>query len=278
MLHSGGKFSGKAYETSGGLHGVGVSVVNALSERLEVEVARDRRLVAPELRPRQAAGPLENAGADANRRGTTIRFQPGPGDLRRGAAFPAGAPLPAWRAPRPTCSAASRSAGPATAALVQRPRRRPRRCSTSPAASPTSWPSGIEGSRPSRPSPSPAMPSARARRGTVEWAITWPGRFGEADGFMQSYCNTVPDARGRHARGRASARRLTRGLQGLWRADRQEARGTDHRRGRVRPQAGDAVASSCAIRSSRARPRSGCPPPTPSGWSRRRCATPSTTG
>src|SRR5579864_3242215 len=48
MLHSGGKFGGDAYRTSGGLHGVGVSVVNALSDALEVEVARDRRLWAQE--------------------------------------------------------------------------------------------------------------------------------------------------------------------------------------------------------------------------------------
>ena len=53
-LHSGGKFGSKAYETSGGLHGVGVSVVNALSAELMVEVARNRALYVPELRARRA--------------------------------------------------------------------------------------------------------------------------------------------------------------------------------------------------------------------------------
>jgi topoisomerase-4 subunit B len=60
-LHAGGKFSGKAYQTSGGLHGVGASVVNALSDRLEVEVARNRTLYAPGVRARRAAGPLERS-------------------------------------------------------------------------------------------------------------------------------------------------------------------------------------------------------------------------
>ena len=64
-LHSGGKFSGKAYATSGGLHGVGISVVNALSDRLAVEVARDRQLYTPELQPGHAVGGLIEAGAGA---------------------------------------------------------------------------------------------------------------------------------------------------------------------------------------------------------------------
>ena len=77
-LHSGGKFSGKAYETSGGLHGVGSSVVNALSERLEVEVARDRTLWTQAFERGKPVGKLKNAGSVHNRRGTTVRFRPDP--------------------------------------------------------------------------------------------------------------------------------------------------------------------------------------------------------
>ncbi|HTR16128.1 MAG TPA: DNA topoisomerase IV subunit B [Acetobacteraceae bacterium] len=77
-LHSGGKFSGKAYATSGGLHGVGSSVVNALSERLEVEVARDRTLWRQSYARGKPLGKLENVGAVQNRRGTSIRFRPDP--------------------------------------------------------------------------------------------------------------------------------------------------------------------------------------------------------
>src|SRR5690606_22538397 len=77
-LHSGGKFSGKAYATSGGLHGVGVSVVNALSEQVRVEVARDRQLYAQEFSRGLPLGALESLGATPNRRGTTIAFTPDP--------------------------------------------------------------------------------------------------------------------------------------------------------------------------------------------------------
>jgi len=75
-LHSGGKFSGKAYATSGGLHGVGVSVVNALSSHTRVEVARDKQLFAQEFSKGQTLGKLETLGATPNRRGTTVTFVP----------------------------------------------------------------------------------------------------------------------------------------------------------------------------------------------------------
>jgi topoisomerase-4 subunit B len=77
-LHSGGKFGGKAYDTSGGLHGVGSSVVNALSEILEVEVARDRVLYKQNFARGVPTTKLINAGPINNRRGTTLRFKPDP--------------------------------------------------------------------------------------------------------------------------------------------------------------------------------------------------------
>jgi len=77
-LHSGGKFSGKAYETSGGLHGVGSSVVNALAETMLVEVARDRVLWRQSYSRGAPTTKLINAGAVQNRRGTLISFKPDP--------------------------------------------------------------------------------------------------------------------------------------------------------------------------------------------------------
>ena len=75
-LHSGGKFSNKAYATSGGLHGVGISVVNALSEKVVVEVARDKNLYQQTYSRGHAVTPLEDKGAINNRRGTSITFIP----------------------------------------------------------------------------------------------------------------------------------------------------------------------------------------------------------
>ena len=77
-LHSGGKFGDKVYATSGGLHGVGLSVVNALSESLTMEVARDKRLWRQAFARGQPKGPLEDAGPVTNRRGTLVRFHPDP--------------------------------------------------------------------------------------------------------------------------------------------------------------------------------------------------------
>src|SRR4051794_23478416 len=77
-LHSGGKFGGKVYATSGGLHGVGSSVVNALSEAMQVEVARDRVLWKQSYARGKPTSKLTNAGQVHNRRGTSIRFKPDP--------------------------------------------------------------------------------------------------------------------------------------------------------------------------------------------------------
>ena len=73
-LHSGGKFSGKAYQTSGGLHGVGASVVNALSDSLVVEVARNKELFEQRFSRGIPLGPVRKIGAAPNRRGTTMTF------------------------------------------------------------------------------------------------------------------------------------------------------------------------------------------------------------
>jgi topoisomerase IV subunit B len=78
MLHAGGKFDSKVYETSGGLHGVGVSVANALSERMEVEVARGQKLYRMIFERGKPKSKLQDAGRAPNRRGTKVRFRPDP--------------------------------------------------------------------------------------------------------------------------------------------------------------------------------------------------------
>jgi len=77
-LNAGGKFSGDSYQTSGGLHGVGSSVVNALSDHLRVEVARNKELFAMEFSRGVPQGPLTKIGAAPNRRGTSVTFHPDP--------------------------------------------------------------------------------------------------------------------------------------------------------------------------------------------------------
>src|SRR4029078_1543012 len=75
-LHAGGKFGGKVYDTSGGLHGVGASVVNALSEWVDVEVFRDRKGYKQRFERGHAASKLKDLGAAPNRRGTIVTFKP----------------------------------------------------------------------------------------------------------------------------------------------------------------------------------------------------------
>ena len=93
-LHSGGKFSNKAYQTAGGLHGVGVSVVNALSEELVVEVARNKTLWRQLYVRGKPETPLTEVGSAANRRGTLVTFKPDPEIFGKSAEIQAGAPAP----------------------------------------------------------------------------------------------------------------------------------------------------------------------------------------
>ena len=77
-MHSGGKFNNKAYETSGGLHGVGISVVNALATELEVEVIRDKQIYLQQYSRGKALTKLEKKGETRQKSGTKITFTPDP--------------------------------------------------------------------------------------------------------------------------------------------------------------------------------------------------------
>ncbi len=208
MLHSGGKFGGDAYKTSGGLHGVGISVVNALSDALEVEVARDRRLWRQRYSRGVPARPGRGLRAGAEPARHDARLSSRPRDFRRcrvppGAALPHGAlqglSVPRRRDPlalRPVAAAARRRAAGGAAAFPGRARRFSRR-----------EPRGARAvdaaavSRPGRASPD---------GGSVEWAVVWPED--EDDGFCHSYCNTIPTPEGgTHEAGLRNA--LTRGIK-----------------------------------------------------------------
>jgi len=190
-LHAGGKFSGKAYQTSGGLHGVGVSVVNALSDRLRVEVARGRALYAQDFARGLPQGPIQALGAAPNRRGTTVAFHPDPeifGTLgfkparlmrmARSKAYLFSGVEIRWKtaiaAPDVPDEAVFHFPGGLSDYLAER----------------------LDGATTYAAQPFAGKVEFAQRFGTpgsVEWAIDWtPAR----DGFLQSYCNTVPTPEG----------------------------------------------------------------------------------
>ncbi|SDQ98714.1 DNA topoisomerase IV subunit B [Pseudovibrio sp. Tun.PSC04-5.I4] len=187
-LHAGGKFDSKVYETSGGLHGVGISVVNALSEELVVEVARNRKLYRQTFRRGLADGGLELVGDVHNRRGTMVRFKPDaeifgktlkfvPARLMkmaRSKAYLFGGVEIRWRCAKSLTSDANGVPENAT----------------------FHFPGGLKDylsealgqERRVTDEIFSGRTQATGKHGSVEWAVAWFA----GDGFVNSYCNTVP--------------------------------------------------------------------------------------
>ncbi|CAN7288417.1 DNA topoisomerase IV subunit B [Rhizobium rhizogenes] len=207
-LHAGGKFDGKAYETSGGLHGVGVSVVNALSDDLEVEVARNRKLYRQRFSRGVPQGGLEELGDVHNRRGTRVRFHPDPqifGDhakfeparvfrMARSKAYLFGGVEIRW-----SCDPELAPAG-----------------SDVPEKAVFHFPGGLKdylkATMGNEFTVTREIFSGKSEKGTghgsLEWAITWYG----GDPQVHSYCNTIPTPEGgTHEAGLRIA--LTKGLK-----------------------------------------------------------------
>jgi topoisomerase-4 subunit B len=207
MLHSGGKFSHKAYATSGGLHGVGVSVVNALSSETLVEVARGRELYRQTFARGQPTSKLERLGPTSNRRGTTLSFVP---DAE---IFGEEAKLRPARLYRLARSKAYLFAGVeirwrCDPALI---------ADDTPPEAVFQFPGGLAdhlkeqiGDRETATSaPFVGRQDFPAGQGSVEWAVAWP-TWG--DGSASFYCNTIPTPDGgTHEQGLRSA--LTRALR-----------------------------------------------------------------
>jgi topoisomerase-4 subunit B len=211
-LHAGGKFKEGNYETSGGLHGVGASVVNALSARMEVEVARNRKLYAQNFERGIAVGKLKEIGTTPNRRGTSIRFQPDPeifGDKFR------------FSPKRLMAMARSK-------AYLHRGVEIRWKCDPAlvegtdiPTETRFHFPGGLADFLQERLGTKTTITESmfsgqverENRNGSVEWAISWtPQGFGDADGFINSYCNTIPNPDGgTHVAGMRAA--LTKGLR-----------------------------------------------------------------
>jgi topoisomerase-4 subunit B len=210
VLHSGGKFKEGAYQTSGGLHGVGASVVNALSERLDVQVWLGGFEWKQSFSRGKPLGPLEKLGP-SRKRGTAITFLPDEQIFGEGCAF-----KPA-RLHRMARSKAYLFRG----VEIRWKCAKERIHDQTPEEAVFHFPNGLADYLAERTqgieTVTPQSFSGRVERtgegGAVEWAVTWtPAGFGEADGFMQSYCNTVPTPEGgTHEAGFRAA--LTKGLK-----------------------------------------------------------------
>jgi len=207
-LHSGGKFSNKVYETSGGLHGVGISVVNALSEKLIIEVARDKQLYRQTYSRGAPQGKLQKMGA-INRRGTSVTFCPDTDIFGTKSKF---RPAALFRMVR---SKAYLFRGveikwSCDPTLIKDD-------DTTPATATLHFPGGLSDYLTSaldgRETLTKQMFSGMAElpdnQGKVEWAVAWAV---DGEGSCHSYCNTIPTPQGgTHESGLRSA--LLRGLR-----------------------------------------------------------------
>ncbi len=209
-LHSGGKFGGKAYSVSGGLHGVGSSVVNALSSEMTVEVARDKCVWMQKYSRGIPVTPLEKVGATSNRRGTTVIFKPDTEIFGERLRFK---PNALYRMAR-------------SKAFLFRGVEVRWKCDPvlltpddkTPAEEILKFPNGLEDFLKYRikdlpcvtPRPFAGQATLPNGEGRVEWAITWFD--GGEEGFFSSYCNTIATPLGgTHEAGLRTA--LTRSLR-----------------------------------------------------------------
>jgi topoisomerase-4 subunit B len=205
-LHAGGKFGGKVYDTSGGLHGVGSSVVNALSDWTEVEVARDKQAYKMRFERGHAVGKLKSLGA-VNRRGTIVTFHPDAQIFGKDVHF----------------SAATLYRMARSKAYLYRGVEIRWKCDPSlikgetPAEDTLKFPGGLldflKGEIGNKETVTPRYFSGRTEnrdgKGAVEWAVTWTP---DIDPFMSSYCNTIPTPMGgTHEQGLRNA--LTKALR-----------------------------------------------------------------
>jgi topoisomerase-4 subunit B len=207
-LHAGGKFDSKVYETSGGLHGVGVSVVNALSDVLEVEVARGRKLYRQRFSRGVPQGGLEQLGDVQNRRGTKTRFHADADIFGKGAKFD---PARLYRMARSKAYLFGGveirwSCAPELIADKDK----------TPEKAVFHFPGGLKdyliASLDDEFQVTREVFAGKTGKpgghGGVEWAVTWYG----GDGFINSYCNTIPTGEGgTHEAGFRAV--LTRGLK-----------------------------------------------------------------
>ncbi len=188
-LHSGGKFSNKVYETSGGLHGVGISVVNALSDKLVVEVIRDKTLWRQEYSRGNPITKLENIGAINNKKGTTISFHPDPEIFGSKARFRPSSLYSFAKSKaylykgveiRWSCDPILLTGKDHIPAkdVIHFPNGLADFLSTSLDESPTVTQEAFIGET-----------KLAEEQGKIEWAIHWPL---EKEGFSKTYCNTVP--------------------------------------------------------------------------------------
>jgi topoisomerase-4 subunit B len=211
-LHSGGKFEGKAYSTSGGLHGVGVSVVNALSTDTVVEVARDKILYRQSFSRGAPTSKLVEVGAAPNRRGTTVAFTPDPEIFGADAAF---APERLYKLARSKaylfagveirwrCDPALASADVPEQAIFQFANGLADHLAEQIGERPTVTNQPFTG-RQDFPPDATGTP-----QGSAEWAVAWP-LF--SDGSESYYCNTIPTPDGgTHEAGLRAA--LTKGIR-----------------------------------------------------------------
>jgi len=208
-LHAGGKFDSEVYETSGGLHGVGVSVANALSERLEVEVARGQKLYRMVFERGKPKTKLRDAGKAPNRRGTKVRFRPDP------EIFGAKAHFKPERVFKMTRSKAYLFGGveirwSCAKELLRGIEDVPEQAKFHFADGLKDYLSEtLSSATLVHPDIFTGSAGKTGSHGAAQWAVAWTA---DADGFLNSYCNTIPTPDGgTHESGLRAA--LLRGLK-----------------------------------------------------------------